>query len=158
MTPKIETSREMKLVGKRLLMSLAENKVAELWKGFLPYRKLIRNNRSQDFISLTNYSSSYFTQFDPNNKFEKWAAVEVSNFDNVPVDLECLIVPSGLYAVFHYKGLQTDNAINQYIFGEWLPTSEYVLDHRPHFEILGEKYKNNGPESEEDIWIPVKKK
>jgi AraC family transcriptional regulator len=40
----------------------------------------------------------------------------------------------------------------------WLPSSDYVLDNRPHFEILGEKYKINDPESEEKIWIPVRKK
>jgi AraC family transcriptional regulator len=64
----------------------------------------------------------------------------------------------GLYAVFNYKGLNTDNRIFIHIFTEWLPSSGYVLDERPHFEILGEKYKNNDPESEEEIWIPVKPK
>jgi AraC family transcriptional regulator len=36
--------------------------------------------------------------------------------------------------------------------------SEYVLDHRTHFEILGDKYINDHPDSEEEIWIPVKLK
>jgi hypothetical protein len=31
-----------------------------------------------------------------------------------------------------------------------------MLDNRPHFEILGEKYKNADPDSEEDVYIPVK--
>ncbi len=39
-----------------------------------------------------------------------------------------------------------------------LPNSEYELENRPHFEVLGEKYKNNDPNSEEEIWIPIKKK
>jgi AraC family transcriptional regulator len=40
-----------------------------------------------------------------------------------------------------------------------LPLSkEYELDDRPHFEILGDKYKNNDPNSEEEIWIPIKLK
>jgi AraC family transcriptional regulator len=42
-----------------------------------------------------------------------------------------------------------------YIFNTWLPKSGYQLDRRPHFEILGEKYKNNNPDSEEEIWIPI---
>jgi AraC family transcriptional regulator len=29
------------------------------------------------------------------------------------------------------------------------------LDDRPHFEVLGEKYKNNDPTSEKEIWIPI---
>lgn len=48
-------------------------------------------------------------------------------------------------------------SLAEYIYGSWLPNStEYARDNRPHFEILGEKYKNNDPESEEEIWIPVK--
>jgi AraC family transcriptional regulator len=42
-----------------------------------------------------------------------------------------------------------------YIFNTWLPQSNYQLAPRPHFEILGEKYKNNHPDSEEEIWIPI---
>jgi AraC family transcriptional regulator len=39
-----------------------------------------------------------------------------------------------------------------------LPNSAYALDDRAHFEVLGEKYKNNDPSSEEEIWIPIKVK
>lgn len=39
-----------------------------------------------------------------------------------------------------------------YIFATWLPSSAYVLDNRPHFEVLGAKYKSNDPGSEEEIW------
>ncbi|MFZ1515671.1 MAG: GyrI-like domain-containing protein, partial [Saprospiraceae bacterium] len=67
-------------------------------------------------------------------------------------------IPGGLYAVFYYKGLSTDTAIFEYIFNTWLPNSEYGLDDRPHFEILGERYKNNDADSEEEIWIPIKNK
>ncbi len=70
--------------------------------------------------------------------------------------METFCIPEGQYAVFHYKGSSADSSIFQYIFGEWLPKSGYELDDRPHFEILGAQYKNNDPESEEEIWIPVK--
>jgi AraC family transcriptional regulator len=72
--------------------------------------------------------------------------------------METYVLPGGLYAVFDYKGLNTDNSIFQYILGTWLPGSDYVLDNRPHFEVLGDKYKNNDPNSEEEIWIPIKTK
>jgi AraC family transcriptional regulator len=102
------------------------------------------------------YTPTHFTDFKPANEFERWAAVEVSDFDNVPSGMETFVLPGGLYAVFDYKGLNTDKAIFQYIFGTWLPNSEYILDHRPHFEVLGDKYKNNDPASEEEIWIPIR--
>jgi AraC family transcriptional regulator len=73
--------------------------------------------------------------------------------------MEALVLKSGLYAVFLYHGPASEGSeFFKYIYREWLPGSEYQLDNRPHFEILGEKYKNEYPESEEEIWIPVKPK
>ena len=139
-------------------MCIADNKTGELWKSFISRRKEITNNLTSDFISMTIYKPIYFLDFKPTNEFEKWAAVEVEDFKNVPADMEPFTLKSGLYAVFRYKGLNTDHSIYKFIFGSWLPDSEYLLDDRPHFEILGAKYKNNDPSSEEDIWIPVKVK
>lgn len=157
-TPSIEQLNEKKLVGQRTKMSLAHNKTAELWSLFMPRRNEIKNALSNNLFSLNVYPGSYFANFSPNNPFEKWAAVEVDSFDAIPSGMEGFMLPLGLYAIFHYKGLSTDNSIFQYIFGVWLPASVYVLDDRPHFELLGELYKNNDPSSEEDIWIPIRPK
>jgi AraC family transcriptional regulator len=97
-----------------------------------------------------------FTFDNLNVEFQKWAAIEVADFNEVPNDMETYTLRSGLYAVFHYKGLSTDTTIFHYIFGTWLPASEYAIDNRPHFQILGEKYKNNDPSSEEEICIPIR--
>ncbi|SFC38004.1 AraC family transcriptional regulator [Flexibacter flexilis DSM 6793] len=156
MKPRIEVSNEKKLVGKRLTMSLANYRIGELWRSFIPRRKEITNTLTSDLISLVVYEPTYFTDFKPTNEFERWATVEVVNFDNVPTEMETFVLLGGLYAVFDYKGLSTDNAVFQYIFQTWLPNSAYILDDRPHFEVLGAKYKNNDPASEEEIWIPIK--
>ena len=158
MQPRIETIGNKKLIGKRLSMSLHNNKTNELWRSFMPLRKEIKNNISTELYSIQVYDDSYFNGFNPNTEFEKWAAIEVRDFDSVPDEMETYLLPGGLYAVFLYKGSGTDNRIFQYIFTTWLPSSDYLLDNRPHFEILGEKYKNEDPDSEEEIWIPVKPK
>ena len=62
----------------------------------------------------------------------------------------------GLYAVFYCEGNSPE--VFQYIFQTWVPHSGFTLDQRPHFEVFGEKYKNNVPNSEEEIWIPIQKK
>src|SRR5689334_15079548 len=134
--PRIISSSEKKLVGKRLTMSFANYKVAELWKSFMPGRKEISNQITNDLISMAIYRPGHFADFNPTNEFEKWATVEVMDFENIPDDMETIILPGGLYAVFDYKGLNTDSSIFQYIFGTWLPNSEYDLDSRPHFEVL----------------------
>lgn len=158
MQPRIETIAEKKLVGQRLRMSFADYKIGELWRKFGPKRKEIIDNLNDDLISMVVYQTNHFSNFKPSNEFEKWAAVEVDNYNNVPADMETFDLQAGLYAVFEYKGLSTDQTIYQYIFGAWLPHSDFELDDRPHFEVLGEKYRNNDPESEEEIWIPVKRK
>lgn len=158
MKPRIETTNKKLLVGTHLTMSFADYNVADLWKSFIPRRNEIINNLSTDLISLVVYSPTHFVNFIPTNKFERWATVEVSSLENVPKEMETFTLNGGLYAVFDYKGLNTDNSIYQYIFSIWLPSSDYVLDDRPHFEILGAKYKNNDPTSEEEIWIPIKTK
>ncbi|WP_348825635.1 GyrI-like domain-containing protein [Flavobacterium aestuarii] len=156
MTPRIITTTEKKLIGKRLVMSFADYKPGELWKAFMPRRKEISSSLSNDLISMTIYSPAHFLNFSPKNEFEKWAAVEVSSHENIPSEMETFILAGGLYAVFDYKGLNTDDSIYRYIYREWIPDSGYSLDNRPHFEILGEKYKNNDPASEEEIWIPIR--
>ncbi len=157
MIPGIKMLSEKKLVGKQVVMSAHNQRVGLLWQDFMPRRKEIVNTLTNDLISLARYPKAYFTLFNPQVEFERWATVEVSSFENIPDGMNSLVLPGGLYAVFYYKGLSTDRMIFQYIFEEWLPKSGYLLDSRPHFEILGSKYKNNDPTSEEEIWIPIKK-
>lgn len=156
-TPRFEFLSEKKLIGKRLKMSLADNKTFQLWQSFMPRRKEIPNKINDELISMQVYDEPMrFGDFQ--QEFEKWAAVEVTEVENIPDEMEIFTLKSGLYAVFDYKGLNSNPSIFIYIFGTWLPNSEYVLDNRPHFEILSEKYKNNDPNSEEEIWIPIKPK
>lgn len=154
-TPRITMLKEKRLVGKCLGMSLLNDKTGELWNGFIPLVNTISNKSTEDKISLQLYPNTYFDSFDPNLGFVKWAAVEVTDFKGMPEDFETFVLAGGLYAVFDYRGSSADKRIFEYIYTRWLPNSGYRLDDRPHFEVLGEKYKNNDPDSEEEIWIPI---
>ena len=156
--PRIVHFEGKKLIGIRLKMSLTDNKTTDLWRSFMPRRNEIQASISEILYSVNVYDSQYFTHFNPSNSFEKWAAKEVSDFSVIPNNMEVLILVAGYYAVFDYKGLSSNHRIFDYIFGEWLPSTKYVLDKRAHFEVLGEKYKNDDPESEEEIWIPIRVK
>lgn len=159
MEPRIEILPAKKLVGKRLVMSLLTNRTHELWQSFMSRRKEVGNTIGTPLYSMQWYGATYFDHFNPSTEFEKWAAIEVTNFDQVPDGMEAIALPSGLYAVFLYRGAASGGPqLFQFIFGTWLPNSEYTLDNRPHFEVLGEKYKNEDPDSEEEIWIPIKRK
>lgn len=157
--PEIKTLTEKKLVGKRMLMSFSNNSTGDLWRSFMPRRKEIKSNSGTDLFSLQIYAPAFFDDYNPDAVFEKWAAVEVTSFNTIPAGMETFILGSGLYALFLYKGAASAAASTfRYIFEAWLPASGYQLDDRPHFEILGAKYKNEDPDSEEEIWIPIKLK
>jgi AraC family transcriptional regulator len=160
MEPRIEKITEKKLVGKRIRATLSNDKIFELWRSFMPRRKAIKNIKSHDLFSLQIYEKGVdIKNFTKDTEFEKWAALEVTEFETIPVDMESYTLAGGLYAVFLHRGAASSGPKTfQYIFEKWLPKSEYIFDYRPHFEILGDLYKNEEPDSEEEIWIPVKHK
>jgi AraC family transcriptional regulator len=158
MQPRIESIKEKKLVGKRIKMSFSDSKTFDLWKSFMPGRKEIRNITGSELYSVEIYPDGFFTGFNPETQFEKWAAVEVSDFESVPGEMETMALPGGLYAVFLHKGpASAAPQTYQYILGTWLPRNgEFMLDSRPHFAVMGNNYKNEDPNSEEELWIPIK--
>ncbi|MRI01008.1 GyrI-like domain-containing protein [Kriegella sp. EG-1] len=157
---RIEQLQKKLLIGKSKTMSLTENKTHQLWNSFMLEKDQITNTIGTDYYSIQVYDSlDYFKKFNPHTNFTKWAAIEVNSTLNIPKGFKKLTLNKGLYAVFIHKGLAKEfPKTAQYIYQEWLPNSEYVLEHRPHFEVLGEKYKNNDITSEEEVWIPIKKK
>ncbi len=154
--PRIEIMPAKKFIGMRTKMSFAENKTFELWSGFMPRHKEIKSRIGKELYSIELYAPLFFDAFNPNKIFEKWAAVETEDFDIVPEGMETFISPEGLYAVFIHRGPASEGPKTySYIFNEWLPRSGYVPDNRPHFAVMGDKYRNDSPDSEEDLWIPV---
>jgi AraC family transcriptional regulator len=157
MNPKIIQISETLVVGVKKRMSLAEDATFLLWSSFMPRRKEITQTVNSSFISMTVYDSNFnINQFTPHTQFDKWACVEISSSESLPNDFETYTIPAGTYAVFVFKGLpQMAPQFFQKIFMEWLPKSGYNLADGPHFAVMGEKYKNNDPESEEEIYIPL---
>lgn len=158
--PRIEVISQKRLIGNRLMISSSQDRTKELWQGFMVRRKEIDNPINGDLISMQVYGQPLrFSDFNETTQFEKWASVEVDKYANIPEGMESYILSGGLYAVFVHKGLPSSfPRMAQYIFGEWLPKSDYDLDHREHFEVLGDKYRNNDPSSEEEVYIPIKKR
>lgn len=158
--PILRNLEQKKLIGKKLEMSYVSNRTGELWRSFMPRRKEIANTISTELYSMQIYNGIFdFQNFNPNDNFTKWAAVEVTDFEKIPENMESYTLKGGLYAVFTHNGSSLDfQGTFQYIFGVWLPNSDYQIDDREHFELLGEKYKNESPDSEEEVWIPIKLK
>jgi len=148
------------LIGKSLRMSLTDNKTPQLWRSFMTQKTSVKNAIGTDLYSIQVYDEEHsFENFNPDSEFTKWAAIEVENHNNIPNGFSSFVINNGLYAVFVHKGTISEfPKTMQFIFGHWLPSSMFELDRRPHFEVLGEKYKNGSPDSEEEVWIPIRKK
>ncbi|MBW2960304.1 GyrI-like domain-containing protein [Mesonia aestuariivivens] len=159
MQPKIITTRPMTLVGLKTEMNFSKNKTVELWQTFMSKKHLV-NAKNSGLFSVEVYPDvSFFEVFNPTKSFEKWAAVEIEVNQNFPKEMKLLEIAAGLYAKFNYRGKPSDvPTFYSEIFSEWFPNSEYKLASCPHFAIMGEKYKGEHRDSEEEIFIPIERK
>ena len=150
MTPTILTIAEKKLIGIKSKMYRHEHQnIPVLWKQFMPRVKAIENRVNTEYIALQEYISPHVK--DP---FDIWASVEVSDHNTIPEHMQPFTIASGLYAIFVHKGMDAGKTYKM-ILEDWLPQSEYQIDSRPHFQVMGERYSNGSADSEEDFYVPI---
>jgi AraC family transcriptional regulator len=145
------------LIGISDQMSLAEDSTVDLWRAFMPNRKFIKNTVGNDVMNLHIYPESVsFFSFTERTVFTKWACVEVSEVKDIPSGMDVLMLEGGTYLVEEHHGSSADIK-NTYerIFRDIIPHANFSVDQRPHFEVLGENYLGQDPNSKEDIWIPI---
>ena len=158
--PRIVEIAPRQLVGLSIETSLADSKAKIIWSQLMPRRTEIRNSIQDVFYSVQVYPKGMkMEDFTPTTIFTTRAAIEVSKLEDIPKGFENYKLEGGLYAVFIHKGKVDDfPQLAEYIYGHWIPHSKYKLDERAHFEILGDKFLGpENPESEEEVWIPIKK-
>src|SRR5512139_2893870 len=155
--PRIVNVPARTVVGMRQRMTLSDDRTSELWRGFRSRIGEIENRVGTERISIQVFDDGKpYENFGPNVEFEKWAAVKVKNTEAVPDGMESRILAGGDYAVFIHRGLPaTFFNTFQFIFGDWFPRSEFELDRRDSFEVLGELYDPFDVNSEEEIWMPI---
>jgi len=156
--PKFETIDERYFVGKWMKMTYSNNPTIALWESFMPHEHVVENRTGDKYYAIEVYSEDdFFENFSPDREFVKWATVEVEHLDDVPDEMESIKVPAGKYAVFPNEGsVSKGSKAYQEIFETWLPQSDYTLDDRPHLAVMRDIFDSEHPESEEEIWIPVK--
>ena len=153
MNPKIVECSELIVVGMSATMEQNEpRKIPKLWQQFMPRKKEIQNTISNELIAIQVYANDFLSN---PSAFEIWACTEVENLTEIPNEMQAFRISSGTYAVFQLKGMDI-YGLYQQIMTEWLPSSGYNIDNRPHFQVMGEAYKNGSPDSEEDVYVPIK--
>ena len=116
--PVIKTLAPKKLIGKSLQMSVSKDLTFQLWQSFMQNRKQITNAIGTDLYCLQVYSNSFdFKAFNPDAQFEKWATIEVADFNSTPEGFSTIELKEGLNAVFKYRGLTSAfGAMLNYIY------------------------------------------
>ncbi len=142
------------IVGRHTESSIANDQTRALFQSFMPNRNKIAHRLNDKVLDIQLYPDGYFDSFQPAVAFTKWAAVAVSSVDELPDGMESMLIEAGLYAQFLHQGPMTDSAPFEYIYREWLPTAPYLLDRRPHFDVMSVDPDHSGQE----IWIPIRHK
>lgn len=156
---RIQNIEDLLVVGMKTRASVLtiNEQTKRLAKLFMPRRHEVNSRIGNHVFSIQDYGNDYSPD-NLNLEFDKWIAVEVQNFQGLPDGMDSLVIKSGTYAVFSFKGAVSEFPKSRaYIFEEWLPNSEYQLDKKAHFEILNEDYSKNLQQITEEIWIPIKK-
>ena len=160
--PGIETLSATKLVGVGASMSLSDDSTGSLWQALMPRRGEIENRMPDRYFSMRIYKKSGMSMeemFSPDTTFDKWAAVEVAEFGSIPEGLEKYVLGGGNYAVFLHRGPAREfPGTMRYIFGEWLPASQFELVDREHFEVVPERWSAEDEAAEELIYVPIRER
>jgi AraC family transcriptional regulator len=150
----IRTKNTFKIVGMRYYGDNQNQEIKQLWDDFLPKVDNIKNR----IDTTVSYGICYPEEDQTTGAFEYIAAVEVSNFDEIPEGMVSRTIPEQKYAVFTHRG-SVDKITEAYqaIYAVWQPKSGYELIKAPDFEYYDDRFDPDNPEkSELDINIPIK--
>ncbi|TDF42242.1 AraC family transcriptional regulator [Alteromonadaceae bacterium M269] len=155
MEPEIITRPAIKLVGIANQYDNADLSLPRLWSGFRPYRDKIKNRISDSAFGI--YEA--YEEEGEDVKFVYICSAAVENFDDIPEGMVSRELPEQLYAKFVHKGpiSHLDKSL-KYIWGSWLPKSNYQYVEKPDFELYPPGYNVMDPQSEMALHIPIQEK
>ena len=151
---KVLTRQAFKIMGMRYFGENKNQEIRQLWDIFLPRLESIKTR-----INTTiSFGICYPVEGDNNDAAFKYiAAVEVSDFHDMPEEMVGKTIPTQKYAVFIHRG-SVDKIPETYqaIYAVWQPKSGYELIKAPDFEYYDERFNPGNPEASElDIYIPI---
>lgn len=138
-------------------MSVSEPATGALWSRFMPLHQNIKKIRGSESYSMEVYDSlRYFDSFDPEARFNKWAAVQVDEIITVPAGMHALIVPK----VSTPFSAMSVNPVRPILFTAIYSASGFLnpvtgSTNVPMWPLWDRVINGEHPESEEDICIPV---
>lgn len=156
MQPEIVEHKEELVIG--MGSSFAENpfwQINKLWDNFNQRENEIPNLKGSYAIGVCMPKHDDLPVKE-GDTFVYIAGRPVSSLDEVPEGMVAVKLPRRKYAKFTHKGLLTNlpHTVN-YIWGTWLPKSEYKHAHSPDFELYDERFDVKTLSGEIDIFVPI---
>lgn len=148
MEPKIVTKPAFTVVGMEYVGMNKHNEIKGMWGEFVPRIGEIKH---------PDYSwGTYGICRGEANEEIPWylAGVEVTRVEEVPDGMVVWEIPQQTYAVFPCT-LPTLHEAYRFAFEDWLPDSSYQRVDGPDFELYGEEFEPDDPESRMYVYVPV---
>ncbi len=158
MVPKIVMRDDIKLIGMEYFGNNANGEIPQLWGVFIPRSGEIKNAAPNGaFYGVCECKCEGECQCGNGGSFLYTAAREVTSLDAVPEGMISRTLPPAKYAVFTHRGpIATLNQTFEKIYTEWLAANNLVPNAAYGFEYYDERFKEDAPDSELDIYVPVK--
>ena len=138
-----------------------ENEIGKLWTRFSAFCDNHRKAFKHEVNANVGWELHITTdEYDETKEYYVMVGIEVSEIEDLPAPTFAKALPAGQYAVFTLKGEQMTGNWSKAIYEEWLPLSAYEEAYSCTFERCDDdRFKGWGdPESEVEIWVPVKAK
>jgi AraC family transcriptional regulator len=130
-------------------------KVVAHWEKFLPRKKEIRHQIGKELYGLALSTELELRE----RKLSYLACVETSDLEQKIPDFEYVQISGGSYAAFENRGLaQQRSSLLDFIYGIWLPSSNYERGRDYDFEVFDRRYSLGNLDSISTLYIPLKSK
>jgi len=157
MEPRIEEKGPFTFVGLEITTTVADNQIPELWEEFI--------DRMDDIADVDDVHNTFgicqyvdAESMTEDTPFNYMAAMAAAGAEDLPEGMTVRNLPKRLYAIFTHRGsLENLDETYQFIYGQWLPASDYELAPNEELEVYGEEFDPDKPNSALEIWIPLNK-
>jgi AraC family transcriptional regulator len=136
-----------------------ENEIGRLWNKFVAYMahhgdciKHIKNPEACYEVHIAHEETA------TKGHFEVFVGVEISQLEDLPIEISVKMLPPTKYAVFTLKGKQITSDWPKMIYHDWMPGSGYQGAHSFMFQLYDRRFRGleHLDASVLDAYVPVK--
>ena len=135
-----------------------ENEIGRLWVRFMAFME----SQGERIQHIKEHEVSYEVHIEhadtqEKGEYEVFVGFEVTQLEDVPVELLGKVLPPTAYAVFTLQGEEITSDWHQMIHRDWLPGSGYQIAYDYAIERYDQRFKglDKIAESVLDVYIPV---